>query len=84
MIGLLYRNSSIKPKIKSGLTLGIFSGLCGVYTWKLIFKTHPVPYQTDIKTFYKQLFLAHILYILTFTALTAEEKSKLNLSKLNS
>jgi len=77
LIDLVYKNTSIKPKVKSGLIIGTFSGLCGIWAWKQIFKSRPVPKDTDTEIFYKQLFIAHILYILLFAALTPTEKSKL-------
>ena len=53
-----------KPATKRALLFGLFGGTIGVYAWKFLFKWHPQPPQLSYTPFYRQLFIAHILFAL--------------------
>ncbi len=52
---------------KQAILFGCFSGAVGVAVWKLIFQHHPRPPIIAYRKFYRQLFLAHILFALTLS-----------------
>jgi hypothetical protein len=51
-----------RPTLWSGLLLGAISGVVGIATWKLVFKLHPSPPTIDFKDYYRQLFVAHLIF----------------------
>ncbi|QJD96853.1 DUF2938 domain-containing protein [Mucilaginibacter robiniae] len=50
------------PTITNGAVFGALSGLGGAWVWKMVFKMHPNPPGVDLKNFYKQLVLAHVVF----------------------
>lgn len=64
----LFEKTTIKPDIKTGLVLGVLSGLTGIIVWRLAFKMHCKPPKIDFKKFYGHLLLAHLVYSITVTA----------------
>jgi hypothetical protein len=68
----LIQEAKIKPSLKNGFFLGIFSGLTGILIWDLVFKIHPNPPKTDFKRFYSHLLLAHIVYSVSVTKAISE------------
>nr|WP_294788786.1 hypothetical protein [uncultured Flavobacterium sp.] len=53
----------------SALLLGVISGVIGIISWVLIFKTTHYQPPIDFKGYYIQLFFAHIIFAITATAL---------------
>ncbi|WP_345950686.1 hypothetical protein ABDD95_04375 [Mucilaginibacter sp. PAMB04274] len=51
-----------KPTLVNGLAYGALSGLAGAFIWHATFKAHPNPPGVNLKTYYKQLVLAHIVF----------------------
>ena len=63
----VFDKAGIKRDFKAALVLGGLSGVTGIITWRLAFKTHPNPPRTDYNRFYAHLLLAHIVYSLGVT-----------------
>jgi len=59
---------SRKPTLLNSLFLGGVSGLAGIGIWELAFRLHPNPPHIDHKNYYRQLFIAHLIFGL-FSAL---------------
>lgn len=53
----VWKHTSAKPGLASGLVLGGISGVLAVFVWKKVFDLHPDPPQIDFKKYYTQLFL---------------------------
>ncbi len=51
-----------KPTVMNGMFFGAASGLVGIVMWKALFSLHPAPPRTHYAKFYKQLFLAHLIF----------------------
>lgn len=51
-----------RPTLANALLLGSLGGLTGIAVWHTTFKAHPNPPGVDLKNFYKQLFLAHLIF----------------------
>lgn len=51
-----------KPTFANALFLGSVSGLTGITIWHATFKAHPNPPGVDLKNFYRQLFVAHLIF----------------------
>jgi hypothetical protein len=66
----LLQKKRITPSVVNGLLFGMLSGGIGIASWYLLFKLHPKPARMSYKMFYMQLFLAHVVYIITATRLT--------------
>ena len=62
-----YASTQLRPGIRSGLTLGFFTGLFAILVWKMVFDLHPRPPQKDFKKYYGQLLVAHIIFGLVST-----------------
>ena len=58
----LWKNSGLKPTVKTGLIFGALSGLIGVSVWKTVFKFHPNPPKIHIKDYYRHLIMAHLIF----------------------
>jgi len=56
------RRTKKEATFTDALFLGAFSGMTGILFWKLFFKTHPNPPHVKAKLFYRQLFLAHLVF----------------------
>ncbi|MCJ8209177.1 hypothetical protein MUY27_05620 [Mucilaginibacter sp. RS28] len=50
------------PNLMNTALLGSISGLTGIAVWHATFKAHPNPPGVDLKNFYKQLFIAHLVF----------------------
>lgn len=79
--GLLWKKSTLKPDIASGMLLGIPSGWIGMGAWTLMLKLHPDPPQTDLKEHLKQLFTAHLIFG-ACSAVTYQKLQNLNSSSI--
>ncbi len=84
-IGLLFaglytylrRNNAVHPLLKSGVVFGALSGLGGIAVWKTVFMLHPRPPRIRSKSFYRQLFLAHLIFgMVVQSALKPDRSSK--------
>lgn len=51
-----------KPTLANALLLGVLGGATGVAAWHSTFKAHPNPPGVDLKKFYKQLMIAHLIF----------------------
>lgn len=51
-----------RPTLSNSLVLGGVSGLLGIAVWDLTFRMHPNPPRVDNKNYYKQLFVAHLIF----------------------
>ena len=51
-----------QPTLTNGTLFGAASGLVGILMWKAVFAMHPAPPRTHYAKFYKQLFLAHLIF----------------------
>ncbi|MBF4465143.1 hypothetical protein [Flavobacterium sp. LC2016-12] len=57
--------------ILHALILGIASGIIGIISWMIFFKISHFQQRIDFRGFYIQLFIAHIIFALTATAVYA-------------
>ncbi len=73
----IWKNTSLKPGVISGLLLGAPSGLIGMLAWATMLKTHPDPPRTHLKKHLKQLFFAHIIFGIS-SAMTYQLLEKTN------
>jgi len=51
-----------KPTLLNGIIYGALSGLAGAAIWHATFKAHPNPPGVDLKNYYRQLVLAHVIF----------------------
>ena len=51
-----------KPTNKRALLFGLCGGAFGIITWKSLFKQHPNPPRLSYASFYRQLFVAQVLF----------------------
>ena len=58
----VWRKTTIKPTLLSGLVLGGLSGLLGVAVWKVVLRVHPDPPPLDRKRFFGHLLPAHVIF----------------------
>lgn len=65
----LWINNILEINILNTLLLGILSGAVGVLGWMIIFKISNHQPKIDFKGYYIQLFLAHIIFAITATAI---------------
>lgn len=56
------KKANRKPSVLNGLVYGALSGLAGAVIWHATFKAHPNPPGVDLKNYYKQLVLAHVVF----------------------
>lgn len=54
-----------------GLLLGVASGITGIISWMILFKISRYQPSIDYKGYYIQLFIAHVIFALTATAVYA-------------
>jgi hypothetical protein len=58
----LWRRSLKSPNIAKGLVIGAASGLIGIISWKIMFATSDNPPGNDRYKYYRQLFVAHLIF----------------------
>ncbi|OKS87630.1 hypothetical protein [Mucilaginibacter polytrichastri] len=51
-----------RPTLANALLMGSLGGLTGIAIWQATFKAHPNPPGVNLKNFYKQLFIAHLIF----------------------
>lgn len=54
-----------KPSAKNILMLGSLSGIAGIAVWKTIFSKHENPPKNNRSGYFKQLFIAHLVFSAT-------------------
>jgi hypothetical protein len=54
--------SGARPNMINGLVFGTLSGLAGAAIWHTTFKAHPNPPGVNLKSYYKQLVIAHAVF----------------------
>jgi hypothetical protein len=75
MYDLYLKQTNSKANVVNGSLYGFLSGLAGVGIWKATFKMHPNPPGVDLKTYYPQLVLAHVIFgLVTASAYQAIKK----------
>jgi hypothetical protein len=57
-----------QPSLYNEVIFGLCGGIAAIFIWEGFFKLHPNPPRTDIREFYSQLIVAHLL----FTVATGE------------
>lgn len=62
---LLWKNILCRPTIANTLTAGAVSGLIGIVSWKVFFSQHDNPPHNDRSGYYRQLFVAHLIFTTT-------------------
>lgn len=51
-----------KPNLLNSVAYGALSGVAGAFIWHATFKAHPNPPGVNLKNYYKQLVLAHVVF----------------------
>lgn len=59
---LLWKNTSIKPTLKTGAALGLFSGFIGITTWETFIALHPNSPKISRKYYFLNLIIAHVIF----------------------
>ena len=59
---ILWRKSLKSPGIAKGLVIGAASGLIGILGWKIMFAASDNPPDNDRYRYYRQLFVAHLIF----------------------
>lgn len=82
----LMRITRVKTGSYGALAYGTLDGLIGVLTWIITFKIHPKPPNINLKEYYFQLFVSHLIYGLfhKWTLRLMKKQSFRNTFKLNS
>ena len=61
---LLWEKALARPTFAKTLSLGVLSGITGIAVWKLLFVQHERPPHNYRYGYYRQLFIAHIIFTL--------------------
>jgi hypothetical protein len=56
------KKTNASPNLINGALYGALSGVAGAFIWHSTFKAHPNPPGVDLKNYYKQLVLAHVIF----------------------
>ena len=59
---ILWRRALQSPGIVKALVIGAASGLVGIGSWKIMFAANSQPPQNNRYGYYRQLFIAHIIF----------------------
>lgn len=59
---ILWKRSLHAPGIAKGLAIGAASGVLAIVSWEIMFTASDNPPQTDRYGYYKQLFVAHLIF----------------------
>lgn len=59
---ILWRKVLKQPSLPKMLAVGSVSGIAGILVWKTLFSQHDNPPRNDRSDYYKQLFIAHIVF----------------------
>ncbi len=62
---VLWRKSLNSPTIAKGLVAGAASGVVAIIVWKLMFAANDKPPQNDRYKYFRQLFIAHLIFSTT-------------------
>jgi hypothetical protein len=66
---LIWSESRIDPTLRTAFMLGCVSGLVGIVGWSIMFRIRSAPPNIKVSEYFAQLFVAHIIFALTATAL---------------
>ncbi|MDT3402161.1 hypothetical protein [Mucilaginibacter terrae] len=80
MYDVYLNKSNTKASIINGAIFGALSGLTGAAIWHTTFKAHPNPPGVDLKNYYKQLIVAHVIFGVAAAIIYPENKPKQTLS----
>lgn len=58
----LWERNYLKRDLKNGLFLGFLSGIIGIGFWNATFSLHPNPPKIQLKKYFAQLLVAHLLF----------------------
>jgi hypothetical protein len=74
-----------KPNVQNSIISGIVGGAIGILGWHSMFKSHHNPPGVNLKKFYIQLMLAHIIFGATAAAMLSllDKHSKPSLRKIS-
>jgi hypothetical protein len=61
----LWKRSLTHPTLLKGLLLGSGSGIIAIAAWKIMFAANPNPPKNDREGYYRQLFIAHLIFSTT-------------------
>lgn len=59
---IIWKRSLKSPGIVKGLLIGAASGAVGIAAWKIMFSSNDNPPQNDRYKYYRQLFIAHLIF----------------------
>jgi hypothetical protein len=71
---ITWEQFKIKSTFNRGITSGVLGGLIAIGAWRLLFAALPKRSANYYKKFYTQLFIAHIIFSLTATAVRKATK----------
>jgi len=72
----IFDNTKISKTAATAMALGTFGGLTGIEIWKISFRHNQNPPKTDFENFYRHVFIAHLIFALSFTLLSREFADK--------
>jgi len=58
----IWKKTWLSRNIFSGLIPGGICGIIGVAVWESVFRIHPYPPRINLKQYYGQLFIAHLVF----------------------
>jgi hypothetical protein len=58
----LWRKTRLPRSVFTGFMLGGICGFVGIAVWHIVFRFHPRPPRIDLKNYYKQLLIAHLIF----------------------
>ncbi|WP_373055772.1 hypothetical protein [Zunongwangia sp. H14] len=61
----IWNNFSVETSILSGAVFGFFAGIVGIGGWKTMFAINTDPPNIELRSFFIQLLVAHILFGIT-------------------
>jgi len=64
LFSLVWNYSSIRPSWLSAAGFGFIAGIIGILGWETMFKLNPAPPDIQLKKFFVQLLIAHIIFAL--------------------
>ena len=71
---ITWQQFKVRSTLHRGITSGVLSGLMAIGAWRLLFAALPKRSANFYKKFYTQLFIAHIIFSLTATAVQKATK----------
>jgi hypothetical protein len=65
----IWSRTRFDPTFSTALILGCCSGVAGIIGWSILFKIQSVPANIRVTEYFAQLFVAHVIFALTATAI---------------